>query len=88
MSTAEFLEFVTEKCDMLVSARPTAINLANIIGDLKAYLRVLFDEFGEEVLKLEDDGNRNEESEAAERKDRVHKIRHRYGIILEKFFLV
>ncbi|KAI1703723.1 initiation factor 2 subunit family domain-containing protein [Ditylenchus destructor] len=83
MSTAEFLEFVTEKCDMLVSARPTAINLANIIGELKQLLRVLFDEFGAEVLKIEDDGNRNEESEAAERKDRVLTIRSK----IESFVL-
>lgn len=73
---------------MLVSARPTAINLANIIGELKQLLRVLFDEFGAEVLKIEDDGIRNEESEAAERKDRVLTIRSKFVIMMASLFFL
>lgn len=77
MSTSEFLEFVTEKCDLLVSARPTAINLANIIEQLKDYMRDLHNEFGDEVFQFEKDGCRNEEVEAMERRSRVLKIRQK-----------
>jgi methylthioribose-1-phosphate isomerase len=40
-TTEQFISEVCEKCDYLVSARPTAVNLSNVAHQLKAFVRDL-----------------------------------------------
>uniref|UniRef100_A0A915E4L0 S-methyl-5-thioribose-1-phosphate isomerase n=1 Tax=Ditylenchus dipsaci TaxID=166011 RepID=A0A915E4L0_9BILA len=80
LSVAEFLEFVKEKCDLLVSARPTAVNLANIVGEFKQFLAQMLDEYGTATGL---NNNSAEEEVSDERKQRVQTVRQK----IENFVL-